>query len=63
MRLLVGGSRWRIEIRRAQEKVVRLGIDLHRLRPVFSLDRFDFAELVRRIFMVNVDHAFARRDK
>src|SRR5882762_4419107 len=63
MGLFFCGSRWRIKIRRAQEQVVRLRIDLHRLGPVLGLDLLDLAELVRRILVENVDHAFAGRDK
>src|SRR5882762_1753923 len=63
MGLLFCGSRWRIKIRRAQEQVVRLRIDLLRLGPVLGLDLIDLAELVRRILVENVDHAFAGRDK
>src|ERR1700693_6316362 len=61
--LFFRGSRRRIKIRRAQEKIVGLGIDLHRLCPVLSLDRLNLAELVRRIFVENVDHALASRDE
>ena len=46
MGLFFSGSRWRIKIRSAQEKVVGLGIDLHRLRPVLGFDRLDLTELV-----------------
>src|SRR6266436_9381471 len=63
MGLLFCGSCWRIKIRRAQEQVVRLRIDLHRLGPVLGLDLLDLAELVMRILVENVDHAFAGRDK
>ncbi len=63
MGLFFSGSRWRIKIRRAQEKVVGLWIDLHRLRPVLGLYRLDLAELVGRVFVEDVNHAFARRDK
>jgi hypothetical protein len=46
MGLFFSGSPWRIKIRCAQEKVVRLWIDLHRLCSVLGLYRLDLTELV-----------------
>lgn len=63
MRLFLRRSSWRIKIRSGQEKPVRFWIELHRLRTVFGLNRFDLTELIWRVFVENVDHSFARRDK
>src|ERR1700730_8538875 len=46
MGLFFCGSCRRIKIRCAQEKIVGLGIDLHRLRAILGLDCLDFTELV-----------------
>ena len=44
MWLFFRGSRRRIKIRCAQEKVMGLGVDLHRLGPILGRDRIDFTE-------------------
>jgi len=42
---------------------VRLGINSHRFGPVLGLDGLDLAELIGRAFVVDVDHALARRNE
>ena len=59
MRLFLGWSRRRIEIRSGEEQFVRFGIDLHRLGPVLSVDGLNLAQFVGRVFVENVDLAFA----
>src|SRR6202166_1065965 len=61
MGLLFGWSCRGIEIRCSEKNIVGLWINLQRLSPVLGLNGFNLAELVWRIFMVNVQHAFARR--
>src|ERR1700686_157801 len=46
MGLFFSGSSRGIKIRRTQEKIVGLGIDLHRLRPILGFDRLNLTELV-----------------
>ena len=51
------------EIRRGDPYVVGFRIERHRLRPVLGHEHLDRGELVGRVFMVNMDPAFASRDK
>ena len=55
------GSCWRIEIRSGLDKVVRLGINSPRSGPVLCLDGLDLAELIGRLFVLDVNHALTRR--
>jgi len=61
MGLLFGWSGGGIEIRCREKNIVGLWINLQGLSSVLGLNGFNFAELVWRIFMVNVQHPFARR--
>src|ERR1700688_250539 len=61
MGLLFGWSGRGIEIRCSEKNIVGLWINLQRLSSVLGLNGFNLAELVCRIFMVNVQHAFAGR--
>src|SRR5258708_35319694 len=59
MRLLFRWSGWWIKIRRAQIQLVGLWINLNRSGPELTLDCLNFTEFVRRVFVENVNHAFA----
>ena len=52
-----GGSR--AEVDSGEEDVASLGVEAHGLGTEFGLDGFGFAEFVGRIFVEDVDHAFA----
>src|SRR5258706_9019259 len=51
------------KIRSRQKKIVRLWVDIHGFGAKLGCDGFDFAELVRGIFMKNVKLARAGGDK
>src|SRR5256885_16747092 len=61
---MVGGrSGGGAEVDGGEEDVVGLGVEAHGFGAEFGLDGFGFAELVGRVFVENVDHAFAGGDE
>src|SRR5882757_5532961 len=63
VRMIGGRSGRRAEVDGGEEDVVGFGVEAHGLGAEFGLDGFGFAELVGRVFVENVDHAFARGDE
>src|SRR5256885_8349904 len=61
---MVGGrSGRRAEVDGGEEDVVGFGVEAHGLGAEFGFDGFGFAELVGRVFVEDVDHAFAGGDE
>lgn len=57
---MVGGGRWgRAEIHGGEEDVVGLGVEAHGFGAEFGFNGFGFAEFVGRVFVEDVDVAFA----
>ena len=53
----------RVEVGSVHEETVRLGVESHGFGPELSIDGVDFAVLIGRVFVEDVDLAFVRGDK